>query len=324
MRLFLLPISTRRSLLYCEKLHEKAASNRSYLDRATNKASETWAAWEKDQKAILNWKKKVTFYGNQALKRIPYEEWGLKTLPALTTRRKKELQDEKISILFPGLYLREERVPSILQKLATSRQAKHKKRMIWSIIAMPFTIPFALIPVIPNLPFFYLVYRAYSHWKAWNGSKFLEYLVQHNLLKNAPSSELDQVYTAGLMYHTREESRNAPIPTQEQAEEIAKVVHRQTNEDTEDVMVLQRWNSKLIAERFELPEMEVEIERAVEQVEEAIKGKEELIEEKIELEQATSNSDKPVIDRSADGSIETKSEKADKEIHEKAEDVAKR
>ena len=148
MRLFLLPISTRRSLLYCEKLHEKAASDRGYLDKVTNKASETWAAWEKDQKAILNWKKKVTFYGNQALKRIPYEEWGLKTLPALTTRRKKELQqNEKISIVFPGLYLREERVPSILQKLATSRQSMHKKRMIWSIVAMPFTIPFALIPM---------------------------------------------------------------------------------------------------------------------------------------------------------------------------------
>lgn len=32
-------------------------------------------------------------------------------------------------------------------------------------------------------------------------------------------------------------------------------------------MVLQKWNGKLIAEKFEIPEMEVEIERAVEQVE---------------------------------------------------------
>ena len=50
--------------------------------------------------------------------------------------------------------------------------------------------------------------------------------------------------------------------------------------------VLQRWNGKLIAERFNLPEMEVEIERAVEQVENSIKSKEELMEEKIEQEKA--------------------------------------
>ena len=138
--------------MYCEKLHEKAASERNLLDKVTNKASETWAAWEKDEKAIGNWKKKVTVYGNHALKRIPYEEWGLKTLPPLTSRRKKELEKEKVGILFPGLYLREERIPIILQSLATKRQAMHKKRMFWSIVAMPFTIPFALIPMcVPSI-----------------------------------------------------------------------------------------------------------------------------------------------------------------------------
>ena len=149
MRLFLLPISTRRSLLYCEKLHEKAVKERSYLDRVTIKANETWVAWEKDEKAIGNWKRKVTFYGNQALKRIPYEEWGLKTLPALTAKRKQAILDgnEKVQVIFPGLYLKEEKVPEILKKLATERQAHHRSKMIWSIIGMPFSAPFMLIPV---------------------------------------------------------------------------------------------------------------------------------------------------------------------------------
>jgi hypothetical protein len=149
MRLFLLPISTRRSLLYCEKLPEKAASERTYLARITIKANETWAAWEKDEKAIGNWKKKVTFYGNQALKRIPYEEWGLKTIPTLTAKRKEAILDgrEKYQITFPGLYLKEEQVPEILKKMATERQAMHRKRMIWSIIIAPFTAPFMLVPV---------------------------------------------------------------------------------------------------------------------------------------------------------------------------------
>lgn len=149
MRLFLLPISTRRSLLYCERLHEKPLAERSILDKVTVKASETWAAWEKDEKAVGSWKKKVTFYGNQALKRIPYEEWGLKTIPALTAKRKKAIVEgrEEYHVIFPGLYLHEQGIPEILRKLATERQAMHRSKLIWSIVGMPFTAPFMLIPV---------------------------------------------------------------------------------------------------------------------------------------------------------------------------------
>ena len=89
------------------------------------------------------------------------------------------------------------------------------------------------------------------------------------------------------MHASRHASRAAPAPTPAQADAIAGTVERQTNAHTEDVMVLQRWNGKLIAERFHLPDMEVEIERAVDQVELAIKGREELVEEKMELERAT-------------------------------------
>lgn len=149
MRLFLLPISTRRSLLYCQKLHEKPGGERNIVDKVTNKASETWVAWEKDDKALGNWKKKVTVWGNQALKRIPYEEWGLKTIPALTAKRKMDILEgrAKYQVLFPGRYLHEDRVPEILKNLALDRQAMHRSKLIWSVVAMPFTIPFMLIPV---------------------------------------------------------------------------------------------------------------------------------------------------------------------------------
>ncbi|CAO2653614.1 Nn.00g030250.m01.CDS01 [Neocucurbitaria sp. VM-36] len=316
MRLFLLPISTRRSLIYCEKLHEKAPADRSYYDKITTKANETWVAWEKDDKAIGNWKKKVTFYGNQALKRIPYEEWGLKTIPALTAKRKQDIIDgkAKYEVMFPGRYLPQERVPGILEKLAKDRQSMHRSKLIWSVVIMPFTAPFMLIPVIPNLPFFYVLYRAWSHWKAWTGSKHLEFLLKHNLPTPAPSPILDEVYTAGLMYPTRAISRAAPRPTVEQAQSVAEVVHQQTNNETEDVMVLQRWNGKLIAEQFKLPDMEVEIERAVEQVEKSIKTKEELMEEKLELERAAGNSGERAKDALPDHILGR--------IHQQAEHVA--
>ena len=56
----------------------------------------------------------------------------------------------------------------------------------------------------------------------------------------------------------------------------------------EEVMLLQGWNGKLIAERFKLPALEIEIERAVEQVQQSIhKGEGELLGEKKELEDLT-------------------------------------
>lgn len=176
---------------------------------------------------------------------------------------------------------------------------------------MPLSAPFILVPVIPNIPFFYLVFRAYSHWKALSGSKHLEFILQNKLLKSVPSSELDEVYTAGLMYPSREISRNAPVPSREQAEDISNIIEKQTNDGSEDVMVLQRWNGKLIAERFKLSEMEVEIERAVEQVEQAIKGREELLEEKRELERATAAPSQASV------------EKPDNKIGKRADEVRK-
>ncbi|KAF2127817.1 hypothetical protein P153DRAFT_56436 [Dothidotthia symphoricarpi CBS 119687] len=278
MRLFLLPISRQRSLLYCEKLHEKAPAERSYLDKLTIKADSTWSAWEKDTASTWNWKQKTTHYGNQLLKRIPYEEWGLKTMPALSAARKQAILDgngkERLEVVFPGAYIEEGRVRGLLEKLARERQGMHRSKLMWSVIIMPFTAPFMLVPIVPNLPFFYVLYRAYSHWKALTGSKHLDFLLQHNVPKPSASPVLDALYTAGLLHPTRALALSSPPPT---AEQITSTAHSLTSPPTTptaaDTMLLQRWNGKLIAEKFDLPDMEVEIERAVEQVRDAVSGK---------------------------------------------------
>lgn len=81
---------------------------------------------------------------------------------------------------------------------------------------------------------------------------------------------MDELYAAGLVHPTRSASREAVKLTEE---EIAKVVSKTESEASNghsEAMVLQRWNGKLIAEALKLPEMEIEIERAVEQVEKAL------------------------------------------------------
>ena len=146
MRLFLLPISTRRSLIYCQRLNRQLFEQQNYVDKITSKATTTWVKWEKFEKG---WQKQVTTYGNKIFQRIPYEEWGLKSIPPLSARRKaEELKGiEEVPISFPKSYINQESVLNLLQKLATERQALHRKWMWGSLIGMPITAPFALIPM---------------------------------------------------------------------------------------------------------------------------------------------------------------------------------
>lgn len=120
------------------------------------------------------------------------------------------------------------------------------------------------------MPFFYLCFRAYSHYRALYGGKLLERLMGKNAVKAESSKQLDAMYTAGLLHSSRQGSREAPTPTEADTQQVKKLVAAQSQEGKEEVMVLQRWNGKLLAEAFHLPEMEVEIERAVEQVESAL------------------------------------------------------
>jgi hypothetical protein len=121
------------------------------------------------------------------------------------------------------------------------------------------------------------------------GAKHLEYLHEQKLFKPSPSTALDEMYTAGLKYPTRQASRESPPPSKEEREKIAEEIENKTKSGKEDVMLLHRWNGKLLAEGFKLPDMEVEIERAVEQVEKAIKSEAELKGKK-RIEEATAKS----------------------------------
>jgi hypothetical protein len=113
----------------------------------------------------------------------------------------------------------------------------------------------------------------------------LQYLLEHNLLDLRPSIILDRLYTVGLLNKTRKDAQNAPIPTQEQSASVAKRIEEDTFGGRDEVMLLERWNGKLLAEQFKLPALELEVERAVTQVAASItKGK--LAEEQTRKEEA--------------------------------------
>lgn len=146
MRLFLIPISTKRVLVYARPLSKDLAKELSVLDRITTKAAEIWAKWEEADKG---WKMHLVRWGNRVQQRIPYEEWALKSIPSFKTQQRVngDHGKTKVDVLFPGNAVRLERVQDVLRTVATERQELHRKKMMWCLIAAPITAPLGLIPV---------------------------------------------------------------------------------------------------------------------------------------------------------------------------------
>lgn len=101
---------------------------------------------------------------------------------------------------------------------------------------------------IPNLPFFYLVYRAWSHWRAIMGGRHVQWLIQNRLLSAAPSDKLDSLYPKGA-------------PSIDDAHKI------------QEKMLLTNKQAQVFSEALEMPALAIELERAVWQVEQSLKGK---------------------------------------------------
>jgi Mitochondrial K+-H+ exchange-related len=122
------------------------SEQQSLIDKGTARAAKLWASWEKKESG---WQKKIVELGNKALKRIPYEEWGLKSIPPLSARRRgEELSGKgKVELCFPSILISEKKALETLRVLGTEREWLHKSRMIYSFIGMPVTAPIALIPL---------------------------------------------------------------------------------------------------------------------------------------------------------------------------------
>lgn len=170
MRLFFLPISTRKAILYCERKARDKTSESTIARKVTDKANQTWTNWERAEKG---WKKHLTAFGNKVLSQIPMEEWSLKSVPPLSKQIKREILADiksnggsqerrssgargaaivskaktEVDVLFPGSFLKEENVLSRIQNLAIERKPLHRRRFWWSLVGMPVVAPLALIPM---------------------------------------------------------------------------------------------------------------------------------------------------------------------------------
>uniref|UniRef100_A0A0E0N9Z3 Uncharacterized protein n=1 Tax=Oryza rufipogon TaxID=4529 RepID=A0A0E0N9Z3_ORYRU len=63
-----------------------------------------------------------------------------------------------------------------LRHIAVRGASVHRKFLYGSVCLLPVTSVFMVLPL-PNIPFFWVLFRAYSHWRALQGSERLQLLV---------------------------------------------------------------------------------------------------------------------------------------------------
>ncbi|KAI4288448.1 MAG: hypothetical protein L6R35_002288 [Caloplaca aegaea] len=246
MRLFLLPISTRSSLIYCQRVNNQLSSKTTFADKITTRVSGVWLKWEKAEKG---WQKKVTSYGNRLFQTIPHEEWGLKSIPPISKRRSEEelLGKEHVDLVFPASVINEREVTEALRRYAgDERQAFHTRWMWGAIAGMPIAAPDTKSSVL--LP---------------------------GLSRLVTLESLD----ASLKKIDQEAERIRERPSDNNTSDIEPDVKAER-------MLLTSSSGRLVADMVDVPELEEHIHRAVKQVEKSLKAKEEWNDEKRELDNA--------------------------------------
>ncbi|WVQ79729.1 hypothetical protein IAT38_001829 [Cryptococcus sp. DSM 104549] len=167
------------------------------LNRVLAKASDTWLKLgDKPKDSWMYW-----FYakGEKLMDNIEFEEWALKAVKegeGVRISKEGEILDRiEIPLLSPDLA--GQPMPPLLPKLhrmLIHRIPHHRKMMYRTILVSPITWPFAIIPIIPNFPLFYVLWRAWSHYKAWRGATYLEKLLKAGLIVERKSPELTAIY----------------------------------------------------------------------------------------------------------------------------------
>ncbi|KVH92893.1 26S proteasome subunit P45 [Cynara cardunculus var. scolymus] len=138
--------------------------------------NKAWSGLEKAPPG--SFKNKIHGLGLSLLSRVKPSEIFLKSIPKQLTG---------VEVVFPSS-LNARLVRRRLRHIALRGTVVHKNYFYGSVTLLPVTSAFAVLPL-PNVPFFWILFRTYSHWRALKGSEKLLQLVSDSP-KNQKSSEI--------------------------------------------------------------------------------------------------------------------------------------
>lgn len=134
------------------------------MDFMSEKMNRAWVTLEKAPEGTF--KSKLHSLGLWLLSRVKPSEVFLKSISKDVTG---------VEITYPAS-LNPRLVRRRVRHIAMRGSAIHRKHLYGSVTLLPLTSVLTVLPL-PNVPFFWILFRAYSHWKALKGSERLLLLV---------------------------------------------------------------------------------------------------------------------------------------------------
>lgn len=203
LKIVVLPINNQRLFVYYTH-HDSLQNKVSRLQ-----STETWfvqkftGLWKKMVESPKSYNKKMVGMITQTIDKIPWPESSFLTVPGesyilkrlLPEGVKKDAPENVTSAVYHRLQPKpkvhplsvyyattptwnEHTILLELQRFSEDGMRLYKKRAIRYLLLFPLTLPIGLLPIVPNIPGFYLMYRAYCSFKAFLGARHLNTLVQ--------------------------------------------------------------------------------------------------------------------------------------------------
>lgn len=155
--------------------------------------------------------------------------------------------------------LNESMLDSELKELLQQRMPYHKKYMYYSAYWVPITCTFVIVPLVPNIPLAYNLFRLYSHYKAYKGAEHLQCLSEHGKLEFTANQAIDGVLTNISLDH----AQDIKFPSQ-----LVEAFKQSPNKPDfislqQDIPgVLNDDHIKQLVDRLQVPGLEMELNRA--------------------------------------------------------------
>ncbi|XP_027337898.1 uncharacterized protein C23H3.12c [Abrus precatorius] len=135
-----------------------------FVDYISFKMNKAWIGLERSPDG--SFKKKIHGLGLWLLSRVKPSEIFLKSISKEVT---------SVEVIYPSS-LNAQLVRRRLRHIAMRGTIIHRKYFYGSISLIPLTSALSVLPL-PNVPFFWVLFRTYSHWRALQGSEKLFQLV---------------------------------------------------------------------------------------------------------------------------------------------------
>lgn len=149
------------------------------VDFVSNKMNKGWSGLEKAPEG--SFKNRIYGLGLRLLARVKPSEIFLKSISKDIT---------KVEVAFPSS-LNPRLVRRRLRHIALRGAVIHKKYFYGSVTLLPLTTAFAILPM-PNIPFFWVLFRTYSHWRALQGSeKLIQLVTDCSEIQNSGNGDTD-------------------------------------------------------------------------------------------------------------------------------------